>query len=102
MEWDLEDNKLTRLKGFWTQIERYLDLDVSEFEKKLTVLKKKLIHNRNTYIRWISNIDSLLNEHRSEYDELSHYLYLGSSFYEKEYLPNDGFNIIKKICLGFD
>jgi len=100
--YDLEDDKLTRLKGFWSQIERYLDLEVSEFEKKLTVLKKKLIYNRNTYIEWISNIDSLLLKHQSEYDELTYFLYLGDSLHEKEYLSNDRFNIIKKICLGFD
>jgi len=29
-------------------------------------------------------------------------LYLSSSFHEKEYLSNDEFNIIKKICLGFN
>jgi hypothetical protein len=107
-DYDLEDNKLTRLKGFWTQIERYLDLDVSEFEKKLTVLKKKLIYNRNIYIRWISNINNTLiigsQSTKEPYikHDLLHYLYLSSSFHEKEYLSNDEFNIIKKICLGFN
>ena len=104
-DYDLEDNKLTRLKGFWTQIERYLDLDVSEFKNKLDILKEKLIHNRKTYIEWISNINNTLIIKSTDphiRHDLFHYLYLSSSFHEKEYLSNDEFNIIKKICLGFN
>ena len=100
-DYDLEDNDLVRLKGFWAQIERYLDLEVSEFEKKLKLIKEKLIHNRNVYIEKLSFIDKTLQQSADDC-YLFHYLYLHptSDKAKQQHLFDDHFEIIKKTCLG--
>lgn len=99
-DYDLEDNDLVRLKGFWAQIERYLDLEVSEFEKKLKLIKEKLIHNRNVYIEKLSFIDKTLQQLADDC-YLFNYLYLHpGEIAKQQHLFDDHFEIIKKTCLG--
>jgi hypothetical protein len=100
-DYDLEDNDLVRLKGFWAQIERYLDFEVSEFEKKLELIKEKLIHNRNVYMEKLSFIDKTLQQLADDC-YLFHYLYLHptNNIAKHQHLFDDHFEIIKKTCLG--
>ena len=81
-DYDLEDNELVRLKGFWTQIERYLDLDVSEFEKKLESIKEKLIYNRKLYIEMISSIEKTFQNDTRDDSYLFNYLYIIIVFFK--------------------
>ena len=100
---DLEENNLIRLKGFWTQIERYLDWKVSAFKEKLEIIEHKLIHNRKTYIDWITNIDKTINDNTNS-DDFSHlfnHFYLSADFSYKKHLSEGEFNVIKKLCSGF-
>ena len=100
---DLEENNLIRLKGFWTQIERYLDWKVSAFKEKLEIIEHKLIHNRKTYIDCITNIDKTINDNTNS-DDFSHlfnHFYLSADFSYKKHLSEGEFNVIKKLCSGF-
>ena len=99
-DYDLEDNELARLKGFWAQIERYLDLDVSEFEKKFELIKEKLIYNRNLYLKTISSIQKTFQNDTRDDIYLFNYLYLHpKEIAKQQYLLDDHFETIKKSCL---
>jgi hypothetical protein len=103
---DLEENPLIRLKGFWSQIEKYLDWEVSAFKEKLEIIEHKLIHNRKTYIDWITRIDKTIdnytNSNLNNFYHLFNHIYLSEERSYKEHLSESEFNVIKKICLGFD
>jgi len=104
---DLEENPLIRLKGFWSQIEKYLDWEVSAFKEKLEIIEHKLIHNRKTYIDWITRIDKTItnytnsNQNLNNFYHLFNHIYLSEERSYKEHLSESEFNVIKKICLGF-
>ena len=85
---------------FWIQIERYLNFDVREFEKELEKINDKLIHNRKTFMKWITNIDETLREYDSSHNLFNH-LYLSGEFAHRKRLSDDQFNIIKQLCSVF-
>ena len=52
---DSENDNFTRLKKFWNQIYRYIDLRPTFFRKILNVLDDKIEYNRKKYIEWYIN-----------------------------------------------
>ena len=62
---DNEPDDLKRLKMFWEQIDKYIDLDPKIFSDKLKVLDEKLEHNRKTYSEWYESTLNLSNEVRN-------------------------------------
>ena len=52
---DSENDNFTRLKKFWNQIYRYIDLRPTIFRKILNVLDDKIEYNRKKYIEWYIN-----------------------------------------------
>ena len=62
---DNQPDDLKRLKMFWEQIDKYIDLDPKIFSDKLKVLDEKLEHNRKTYLEWYESTLNLSNEVRN-------------------------------------
>ena len=100
---DHESHTYTRMELFWEQIERYVNLNVKDFESKLIIINEKLKYNRKLYIDYMKNFNSIFKifEQDNSHIDNSYLMYP----HQNDHLFNDildnQFNTLKKACTGF-
>ena len=92
---DKIDNCYDRLKMYWYQIERYINENPTIFWNKLQIINKKLLRNKRLYMDYIKNISNIIPF------EYHHLIFLNSQYYNRQKIPDDVFNLIKKLCASF-
>ena len=100
---DDELHTYTRMKLFWEQIEKYINLNVKDFASKIKILDEKVKHNRKLYIDYLNNYDLIYKVYDQEYlHNDNNYLVYSN---RDEDLFNDysdiQFKILKKTCTGY-
>ena len=80
---------------YWYQIERYINENPTIFWNKLQIINKKLLRNKRLYMDYIKNISNIIPF------EYHHLIFLNSQYYNRQKIPNDVFNLIKKLCASF-
>ncbi len=96
---DDESNTYQRLKMFWVEIEKYIDLNVKDFAFEIKKLDEKVKHNRKLYNDYLMNFEPIFKVFESgflHYDQYS---------YQDDFFINDildiQFKTLKKTCKGF-
>jgi len=101
---DDEPHTYERLKMFWAEIEKFIDLNVEDFASKIKTLDEKVKHNRKLYVEYIDNFDSIFKVFDDVY---FHYDYHHYVMYSHEIdlffntIRDNQFKILKKACKGF-
>ena len=100
---DDELHTYTRMKLFWEQIEKYINLNVKDFASQIKILDEKVKHNRKLYIDYLNNYDLIYKVYDQEYlHNDNNYLVYSN---RDEDLFNDysdiQFKILKKTCTGY-
>tara|TARA_Y100000004_G_scaffold172895_1_gene210220 strand:- start:1090 stop:2289 length:1200 start_codon:yes stop_codon:yes gene_type:complete len=96
---DDEPNTYERLKMFWVEIEKYIDLNVEGFAFEIKKLDEKVKHNRKLYNDYIMNFEPIFKVFESgflHYDEYSNQ----DDFFINNILDVQ-FKTLKKTCKGF-
>ena len=101
---DDEPHTYERLKMFWAEIEKFIDLNVEDFASKIKTLDEKVKHNRKLYNEYIENFDSIFKVFDDVYFHYDHQHYVMYSHEIDLFFNNirdNQFNILKKACKGF-
>ncbi len=92
---DKIDNCYDRLKMYWYQIERYINENPTIFWNKMKIINKKILRNKRLYMDYIKNISNIIPF------EYHHLIFLNSQYFDRQKIPDNVFNLIKKLCVSF-